>query len=135
MQIGFTGTRRGMTPEQKRALRELLSAYHEVVLHHGDCIGADAEAHDIAIAIGWAVVIHPPIKDTQRAWKSAPEVRAPKPYLSRNKDIVRETEILIAAPAEVMEHHRSGTWSTVRYAIRVESSVRVIRPDGGVGLP
>ena len=59
----------------------------------------------------------------------------PKSYLSRNKDIVREMEILIAAPAEAIEQHRSGTWWTVRYAIRVERSVRVIRPDGGVGLP
>jgi predicted Rossmann fold nucleotide-binding protein DprA/Smf involved in DNA uptake len=48
----------------------------------------------------------------------------------RNKVIVRETEILIAVPAETMEQHRSGTWSTVRYARKLERAVCIIRPDG-----
>jgi len=40
----------------------------------------------------------------------------PTPYLSRNRAIVDETEMLIATPAEFTEQQRSGTWSTVRYA-------------------
>jgi hypothetical protein len=116
MRIGFTGTRQGMTVAQAHALRDILASHGPVTLHHGDCIGADAQAHDIAVELGRAVVIHPPViggRD-QRAWKTAPDVREAKPYLKRNKDIVRETELLIATPAEASEQHRSGTWSTSR---------------------
>jgi hypothetical protein len=45
--IGFTGTRQGMTAEQKSALRNLLDG-GAGDFHHGDCIGADSEAHGIA---------------------------------------------------------------------------------------
>jgi hypothetical protein len=97
-------------------------------LHHGDAVGADAEAHDIAIELGCAIVIHPPAIETQRAFMTAADVRAPKPYLDRNKDIVRETTILVAAPAEAVEQLRSGTWSTVRYARRLGRQVHLLTP-------
>ena len=116
MRIGFTGTRQGMTERQRSAVRDLLASYAGTILHHGDAIGADAEAHDIALALGCAIVIHPPAIATERAFKTAVEIRAAKPYLVRNKHIVRETALLIAAPAEPVEQLRSGTWSTVRYA-------------------
>jgi predicted Rossmann fold nucleotide-binding protein DprA/Smf involved in DNA uptake len=41
-----------------------------------------------------------------------------KPYLDRNKDIVRVSIGLIAAPKTNKEEQRSGTWSTVRYATK-----------------
>ena len=130
--IGFTGTRLGMTGEQLRALRDLLATFGHAVLHHGDGVGADAEAHDIAITLGWKAVSHPPINDAWRAHKVADEERAPKPYLVRNRDIVEETELLIAAPAKAVEHLQSGTWSTVRYARRSGRPISIIRPDGTV---
>jgi hypothetical protein len=128
MRIGFTGTRRGMTKRQKIALSDLLSSYAATILHHGDAIGADAEAHEIAVGLGCAIVIHPPAVETQRAFKAATEIRAAKPYLVRNKDIVRETALLIAAPAESVEQLRSGTWSTVRYARRLGRQIRLLTP-------
>jgi len=105
------------------------------IRHHGDCIGADAQAHDIAVSLGCKVIIHPPDNARQRAFKSGAHIRAPKPYLVRNKHIVRETELLIAMPSEFSEQHRSGTWSTVRYARRVGRAVRVILPDGTIERP
>jgi hypothetical protein len=60
-------------------------------LHHGDAIGADAEAHEQAVALGWSVIIHRLINDAWRARKAASEERAPKPYLVRNRDMVDET--------------------------------------------
>ena len=128
MYIGFTGTRQGMTESQKIALRDLLASHPGAVLHHGDAVGADAEAHDIAVALGCTVVIHPPTIERQRAFKTAAEIRPPKPYLVRNKHIVRETALLIAAPAEPVEQLRSGTWSTVRYARRLGRQVRLLTP-------
>ena len=132
MRIGFTGTRQGMTGEQARALRDLLTAHPGAVLHHGDCVGADEQAHHIAVSLGCSVVIHPPLVDKQRAFKSALRIRTPKPYLVRNKDIVRETELLVATPAEASEQHRSGTWSTVRFARRQGRAICIIQPDGTV---
>jgi hypothetical protein len=130
--IGFTGTRKGMTAAQQQELRELLAATPGVTLHHGDAIGADAQAHEIAAELGASVVIHPPSEDGQRAFKSAPDIRAPKPYLDRSKEIVRETEMVAAAPASEVEELRSGTWSTIRYARRLGRPVWLILPDGRI---
>ena len=30
-------------------------------LNHGDCVGADALAHDFAIELGLKVIVHPPL--------------------------------------------------------------------------
>ena len=65
--IGFTGTRYGMTVAQRRTLRSLLANGAGREFHHGDCVGADAEAHDIAVALGIEPVIHPPVIDILRA--------------------------------------------------------------------
>jgi len=40
-----------MTERQKSALRDLLASHASVILHHGDAVGADAEAHDIAVEL------------------------------------------------------------------------------------
>jgi hypothetical protein len=130
MRIGFTGTQRGMTEPQKRTLHALLKAHNGTALHHGDCVGADAEAHDVARAIGLDITIHPPRIDAKRAWKTSADVRKPRDYLARNKDIVRETAMLIATPSEEVEQLRSGTWSTVRFARELGRPVYVIGPDG-----
>jgi hypothetical protein len=130
--IGFAGTRLGMTSDQMGALREVLAPLRQAVLHHGDAIGADAEAHDIALTLGWKAVIHPPINETWRAHKVASEERPAKPYLVRNRDIVDETELLVAAPAKAAEHLQSGTWATVRYARRLGRPVLVVLPDGKI---
>src|SRR5688500_12413561 len=107
-----------MTEAQRGTLRALLSELRGE-FHHGDAVGADAEAHDIAAALGCAIVIHPPAEARQRAFKPGPDIRPAKTYLIRNKNIVRETEMLIAAPAERIEQLRSGAWSTVRFARRL----------------
>jgi hypothetical protein len=131
--IGFTGTRQGMTEAQKSALRALLDG-GAGEFHHGDCIGADSQAHDIANEYGYRIILHPPTNSSQRAWREVPKhmERPKKPYLDRNKDIVRETASLVAAPAEPEEQLRSGTWSTVRFARKQGKPVFLILPDGSV---
>ena len=131
--IGFTGTRQGMTAEQKSALRNLLDG-GAGEFHHGDCIGADSEAHDIADECGYGIILHPPTNSSERAWREVPRhmMRPERPYLDHNKDIVRETASLIAAPAEPEEQLRSGTWSTVRFARKLGKPVFLILPDGTV---
>ena len=123
--VGFTGTQEGMSYEQTNALRQALIGATE--LHHGDCIGADAQAHDIAREIGGIrIVIHPPTDPSRRAFKRGDIIREPKPYLERNHDIVDESASLIAAPKSDVEELRSGTWATVRYARKMEKPVKML---------
>ena len=46
MVIGFTGTKHGMTEQQKKAIADIVNhAYLEgtLTVHHGCCVGADTE--------------------------------------------------------------------------------------------
>jgi hypothetical protein len=129
MRIGFTGTSRGMTQAQQDVVSALLAA-EGTELHHGDCLGADAQAHDLAEQLGVGTVIHPPTDPKLRAFKVGDEVRACRPYLQRNHDIVRETQLLIATPRTEHEELRSGTWATVRFARRLGRPIRLVMPDG-----
>ena len=127
MKIGFTGTQKGMTNRQKQALATWLEQAAE--FHHGDCIGADAQAHTLAQFQHCPIIIHPPINSTKRARCSgALVVRPMKEYLARNHDIVDETDVLVAAPATHIEQMRSGTWATVRYARKKGKSIAILFP-------
>jgi hypothetical protein len=104
-----------MTERQSEHLIRVLGSFEVVEFHHGDCVGADAEAHDIAIDMGLYVVIHPPTDPKHRAWCEPNEMRDEFPYLERNHNIVDEAVNLFAAPGTNWEVRRSGTWATVRY--------------------
>lgn len=118
MKVGFTGTQIGMSEKQKVQFVQDLELLNPTEFHHGDCIGADAEAHDIIRAFfpECRIVSHPPLKTNKRAYRKADEYRDAKEYLDRNKDIVNETDVLFAAPKSEEEELRSGTWSTIRYS-------------------
>lgn len=130
--VGFTGTQRGMAEQQMLAFRRLLFLFEWKVFHHGDCIGADAQAHEIAVERGMTTVAHPPEIDTKRAWVLADATRMARSYLDRNRDIVDETSYLIATPGEFEEQLRSGTWATVRYARSLKRCIWLVFPDGSV---
>ena len=116
MKLGFTGTKEGMNNKQKKEFTDYLFSHPEInELHHGDCVGADADAHNIAISLGIRVIIHPPTDSKHRAGCPGHEIRKEKTYLVRNHDIVDETDALFAAPYTDQEIVRSGTWATVRY--------------------
>lgn len=139
VRVGFTGTRQGMTPLQKAALVELLSgmaAGKVVAAHHGGCVGADIEFDQLWGRHGprdGTVVVHPSnLKSCQGHWRSSAFVREEKAPLERNRDIVAETDLLIATPKESMSVLRSGTWATIRYAKQAGKPIYVIYPDGSV---
>lgn len=116
MRVGFTGTQIGMSQRQQQALIAFLRHNEINEFHHGDCIGADYQAHVVAVHFKIPVVIHPPSIETKRAWCEEVTILEPKPYLDRNHDIVDACDALIAAPSSDDEELRSGTWATVRYA-------------------
>lgn len=158
MRLGFTGTQRGLTPAQLATLEKWLSERVDVTteIHHGDCIGADAQLDALADKFGIKTIIHPPIIGEKRAWcfrrwamgqrfgeslGHAPSKRkivverTPKPYLARNSDIVSDTDALVACPGEMLEQLRSCTWATVRRARKVSPPrIRVFWPDGSTTL-
>lgn len=128
MKIGFTGTQAGMNPRQKEKLRFLLKFLRATEFHHGDCVGADAEAHDIATELGIKTIGHPPSNPSKRAYCNTTETRKEYPYLVRNHHIVDDTEVLIAAPKTNEEELRSGTWATVRYSRQLRKKRWVCKP-------
>jgi hypothetical protein len=129
--FGLTATRNGMSREQKSTFKDLLGE-SAGILHHGLCVGGDADGHGIARLAGYFIVGHPPIDTKLTADLQCEEIWPAKPYLDRNKDIARCCHVLIAAPAEANEQMRGGTWSTIRYARRINKPVVLILPDGKV---
>jgi hypothetical protein len=131
VKVGFTGTRQGMTEVQCRHTAALLAGATEA--HHGDCVGADEQFHELCLGLGVPVVLHPPIDDRLRAFcLSATHTLEARPYLERNRDIVNICDLLIAAPKEADEPDPArgqGTWSTIRYARRVGRQMRLLWPE------
>lgn len=131
--IGFTGTRGLLTSYQVSALQDVFQYRRPAEVHHGDCVGADALFHAFAVnEPEIKIVIHPPLVDTYRARCAGRnvEVLAPQHYLVRNHAIVDDTDLLVAAPSTDREQLRSGTWATVRYALKQGRRVMLLQPNG-----
>lgn len=124
---GFTGTREGMTRRQKRALVGILKDGGDT-FHHGNCIGSDVQAQDLASSGGLTIISHPSNIPSMQANTQAHVIAPMKPPLERNHDIVDACDVLIAAPRSLTEEQRSGTWATVRYARKVGKPVIILEP-------
>ena len=131
-QVGFTGTRDLSVVSQER--RHLLKLYLQNLrdrgythLHHGDCVGADAFAGELAESMGYLIVLHPPDRDRYRAFTRGDVVHEAKPYIERDHDIVDAVNGMLALPRDPeVEERRSGTWTTVRYARQVGRPLKVV---------
>lgn len=138
MKIGFTGTQQGMTAEQFTRFSHIVDGLRDtytglIEFHHGDCIGADAQAHDFITGVrGTRTVLHPPNISRRRAFCITDETREPLPYLERNHKIVDEVELMFATPKEMNEVLRSGTWATIRYTYKTETDIIIVYPDGDI---
>lgn len=130
MRIGFTGTQEGMTEMQAQFVFGELMMLVVTEAHHGWCIGADAQFHEMLPWTHATIHGHPPLNTSKMADLAFPPdvAHEAKEYLVRNRDIVDATEWLIAAPRGD-EELRSGTWSTVRYARKLGRPVSIIMPD------
>jgi hypothetical protein len=131
MKIGFTGTQFGMSKNQKKEFEDFLNRNYvsNSEFHHGCCIGADTEAFNIIRKFAFKIIAHPPTnkkKVSPFTILYSDEVRDDKEYLDRNHDIVDESNILIAAPKSNKEELRSGTWATIRYAIKMKKEVIIL---------
>lgn len=140
MRVGFTGTRKGMSVNQwSRFEKELLS--HSVSeWHDGDCVGADDQAHRTVKRLSiqlqeFSPVLHghPCNLEKFRAYNDFDVMNEVLPPLVRNRIIVDSVDLMFAAPMEYTEVFRgSGTWATIRYALKKERPLCIIWPDGKV---
>ena len=132
--LGITGSREGLTEEQRKYMRVILAELRRLnygYLHHGDCVGVDEEVALYAKALGYRLVCHPPTDPKLRAHVPSQEVREAHPYLERNKHIVAASDMLLGFPNSPESVPRSGTWSTIKYARYHDVYTVVIAPDGG----
>lgn len=155
IKVGFTGTRDGMTTDQLAELRHRLSRpqtdwkmFSE--FHHGDCVGADEQAHDmmrVLLARYWPlrvdIHIHPPKDRRFRAHcdegMDFMELRTVRvwdedDYLARDRAIVDATDLLIGCPKGFDLRSHGGTTYTIGYALKVGKAVVIIWPDGTVTM-
>jgi hypothetical protein len=125
--IGFTGTRDGMTTYQRHCLEVVLWAHkHAESFHHGDCVGADAQAHALAREVHIPCHVHPPLVSRYRAWCVGGVRYPPCAYRARNQAIVQACTLLIAAPKTLEETAHSGTWMTIRFARHCGKAVVIL---------
>lgn len=140
MIIGFTGTRNGMTSEQKEKVKQILAAVPKITgAVHGVCVGADEDFHSIIRENYPDVLIHgrPGVsaKGTENDYRadcSVDMITITMPYFKRNREIVNECDILIATPAQMTRQQFGGTWYTVGYAEKINKSVYIVLPDGSL---
>ena len=153
--IGFTGTRHGMTETQFEVVQCLVQSAH--IRHgtyirgvHGDCLGADIQFHEICAFVGIPIILRPCIIDKWRAFLGTDEaVRLPeefdgRPRISkihvpddpfcRNRRIVADSHVMIAAPITPSEQPRGGTWQTIRQSRKFKppKPMFIVSPRGSV---
>lgn len=138
-QIGFTGTWQGMTNPQVLQVHMLLGDLQAYAgarcVHHGMCVGADMQFHNMARALKLMTVGYPGVTESGLRWKRGTMTvtvqHLPKPFLKRNLDIVANSDLLIATPHEGTEQKRgSGTWATIRYVLKADKPLIIVYPDG-----
>jgi hypothetical protein len=130
MKLGMTGNRYGLTDDAKQTLSAFLDSNKISESHHGDCIGADADFHKACSLLKIKTIIHPPDNNKNRAFCQGDIILPTKKYIERDHDIVNETDMMVAFPPTNNEILRSGTWTTIRYAIKKNKKMLIVFPDG-----
>lgn len=134
MIVGFTGTRQGMTGEQKFEVARLLRYLNPSIVLHGCCVGADRIFHRIVLSsVSHTVVIEGfPGDNEQKTWaeRNGVESNPIHPYLERNKIIAKRSDIMIVTPKGEKEELRSGTWATIRCRKKTGLLLYIVEPSG-----
>lgn len=135
-EIAFTGTRKGMTDKQKvEVIRFFESNSPKKIkfVRHGGCDGSDDDFHEIAQDY-CNIVVHPGNQQQKEKYMNKPNVTVMevKPFLVRNRDMVDKIEWVLATPRGFEEELRSGTWMTIRYALKQNKIVHIIFPNGKI---
>lgn len=143
MIIGFTGTRNGMTKEQRTVVEKFVDDMPVTALHHGACVGSDEQMHRIVIGFkpDVKITVHPgpdPKSSLVAKWcleEWDTHVLPGKAHLRRNRDIVDAVEVMVATPPTMTNPGRGGTWWTIKEARRLGRAILVVLPDGSLDGP
>ena len=125
-----------MTPLQRAGVAAILQQVAGAggfVAHHGDCVGADAEFHDLCRLLPKSyIIVHPgPLEDLpNQAGRVGDERRAHLPHMRRNKNVVIAATVMIAAPFELTQQEHGGTWRTIDMARTAKRPLAIVSPDG-----
>ena len=79
-----------------------------------------------------SVKIRPASVAGMRAGCESEAIAEPRPPLVRNREIVADSELLIACPRTREEVLRSGVWATIRAMRRKGGPVYRVAPDGAL---
>jgi hypothetical protein len=127
MEIGVTGSRHGLSERQLAWARAFLTTNkHSIAaVHHGDCVGADSEFHDLVREIVPTAVlhVHPPTNPLFRARKRG-LVYPCLHYHTRNTRIIQLCTHLLAFPAA---GRSTGTRWTIHAAQSMNRRTTVVR--------
>ena len=142
---GETGSRHGATRLQLASVGWLWSRYEIEQLHDGDCVGVDAQLFDLGMLFCVErFVIHPPTNPKNRAYrglrslaeKAVSCIRREKPYFVRDRDVVDESEVIVACPNNTLDESdwanaKGGTWYTINYTLSKNKPLAVVWPHSG----
>jgi hypothetical protein len=133
--VGFTGTHFGRTKDQKYAVQSWLINHMRPGVNlflHGDCVGSDIESASDAREVGYRIMGFPPINEYRRGFFPNDHTWPAKDFLERDRDIVDQSQVMLATPHESYEIVRSGTWHTIRYALKIGKEIHVINSNGKI---
>ena len=145
--LGFTGSRHGLTEIQKKVLIDNIIEfrYNEILNFKTDinkpfnsldgcCIGADDIFYNICDMLSFNTIGYPGFYSTHpmRSKILRNRMKAVKSPLQRNKNIVYNSNLMIACPNTKEEIKRSGTWATIRYTKQLIKPLIIIYPDGNI---
>jgi hypothetical protein len=135
MIIGFSGSRKGLSKMQYEYVDKFL--FNNLVtideVHHGDCIGADATFHKISSKLHIEkIIIHPPSNPTLRAFCESKYKWEEKDYLSRDRDIIKCSDIVLTCPYDSNKNYHSGTWYCINKGISLGKIVYIIYRNGTI---
>ena len=131
--VCFSGTRQGLQSIQYQQLKARLLFLPISHAIHGDCVGADAEYHGlIRETCPGAEISTYLVKGSFCAGMKADHSHLRTGHLSRNKEMVRLSNLLISCPPTQEAQDRGGTWFTTRFADKINVPLIIILPNGEI---
>jgi hypothetical protein len=137
MKIGITGTRSGMSPEQKIQFIKLIDKLKPTSFIDGCCIGVDEETYLIVKEMGIQTIGRPGYsaltQENINEFRSVYQrdiMHMAQTHFARNRDIVKESDIMIAIPYEL--NGKGGTNYTIDYSIKMKKPLYIILRNGEI---
>lgn len=134
MILGVSGTRSCPSEHQTHFLYIAITSPAIIEVHHGDCVGLDNWAHNIAASHRKLIVVHPPDVPKWRAYCTSNNaiVLPTRWYTNRNLDIVLASDICVAFPYSREWSQSKGTYNFIDHATKHKKPLIIVHADGGL---